>query len=354
MERKIADKFFNNSATPKESKRVLEWFDTLEGRNYLEEKLDNDFDLMDDENIQSMISGLDSDRMYESIQDRIRKRQIDTKSRTDLLGPVLKVAAAILVVFTAYLFFDLTYDPYPDPIAESEPILFQTSEDQQSEITLGDGSEIRLNSNSEILIPGDFMHETREVTLSGEAYFDVNHNPEKPFIIHSNQSKIEVLGTAFNVKSKSNRNDVQVAVVEGIVSFSSTASDLEEHSVVLKEGQYGYMDVDKRLITVDDFAVENYLAWKNGRLVFENLTLVQVCTQLDRLYDVQCSYDKESFKDLRLTANFSSNSVDRTLSVISLTLKVDFEREDNRVHWTGKIQSGDQKESNQDIRIYTK
>ncbi|MEX2565274.1 MAG: DUF4974 domain-containing protein, partial [Cyclobacteriaceae bacterium] len=102
---------------------------------------------------------------------------------------------------------------------------------------------------------------------------------------------------------------------------------------VLKKGQFGFLDVNERTISVDDYAIENYLAWRTGRLIFEDLTLAQVCTQLNRLYEIQCSFEKEAIRDLRLTANFSNDSLEKTLSVISLSLKIDYTEEGSRVHW---------------------
>lgn len=148
--------------------------------------------------------------------------------------------------------------------------------------------------------------------------------PNRPFIIHTNQSTVHVLGTAFNVKSISGGDNVQVAVVEGRVSINGDSNKLEKHSVVLKKGQYGYLDVKEQSITVDDYAVANYLTWKSGRLKFEDLSLGQVCLQLNRLYDIRCEYTDEELKDRRLMANFSNDSLEKTLSVISLSLQIDY------------------------------
>jgi transmembrane sensor len=84
---------------------------------------------------------------------------------------------------------------------------------------------------------------------------------------------------------------------------------------------------------VDDFAVENYLAWISGRLVFEDLSLDKVCLQLNRLYEVNCTFENESLADLKLTANFSDESLNKTLSVVVLTLDIGFRLEESEVVW---------------------
>ncbi len=173
--------------------------------------------------------------------------------------------------------------------------------------------------------------------LKGEAFFDVARNPEQPFIIHANESDVEVLGTSFNVKSHPEQSNVQVAVVEGRVAFKNVNNtpEAEALSVTLSKGQYGYMDIHKRTILVDDLAVENYLAWKNGRFEFEGLTLQQVCTQLNRLYEIECSYSNKQIENLLLTASFSNESLEKTLEVIALSLDIEYDLKNNNetVNW---------------------
>ena len=171
--------------------------------------------------------------------------------------------------------------------------------------------------------------------MEGEAYFDVAHNPEKPFIIKTDRASIEVLGTAFNVKSAPSNENVQVAVVEGTVSVSSTREEEKNNSVVLAKGQFGFLGDGE--FSVENFGIENYLAWMKGRLVFENLTLSQVCTQLTRLYDIDCKVEDSSIKDLNLTTNISSvSSFEKVLSVISLSLNINYKKSNNQVIWYDK------------------
>lgn len=336
MNKKLVEKFFANQTTPEETERVLNWFDTPQGKQYLQERLDIDYDLMDRNELREMVPELDSDKLYRSIQDKIGpKRKKITIHKPDWLGYAFKTAAAILVILTASL-FTITQQRYAaEQVVEREPIHFQTINEENREITLSDGSVIHLNENSEVTISEDFMRGTREIELKGEAFFDVAHNADQPFIIHANESDVEVLGTSFNVKSFPEQANVQVAVVEGRVAFKNvnSTSESEELSVTLSKGQYGYMDIQKRTILVDDLAVENYLAWKNGRFEFEDLTLQQVCTQLNRLYEIECSYSNEELQSLLLTANFSNESLEKTLEVIALSLDIEYEHNHESVHW---------------------
>jgi ferric-dicitrate binding protein FerR (iron transport regulator) len=337
MNKKLVEKFFINQTTPEETERVLDWFETPEGKGYLQERLDIDYELMDRNELREMVPELDSDNLYQSIQDKIgphRKGVLIHKP--DWMGYAFKAAAAILVIFIASL-FTITQQRYAaEQVLEREPIHFQTANEENREITLSDGSVIRLNHNSEVIISEDFLQGTREVELKGEAFFNVAHNPDQPFIIHANESDVEVLGTSFNVKSLPDQSNVQVAVVEGRVAFKNvnSAPEGESLSVTLSKGQYGYMDIKKRTILVDNLAVDNYLAWKSGRFEFEDLTLRQVCTQLNRLYEIECSYSNKEIENLLLTANFSNESLEKTLEVIALSLDVEYEQNEESVHWS--------------------
>lgn len=338
MNKGLADKFFSNQTTPKESQAVLEWFQTAEGKHYIEKRLDVDAGLMDRKELKELVPDLDSNKLYSSIQAEIQSKPgLFSLNRTDWIGHVMKVAATVLVVAAAF-FFSLTYEKHlgENQEADRQPIVFQTQDEENRNIILVDGTNISLNSNSKITVSADYLQGSREITLNGEAYFDVAHNPDKPFIIHANQSSVEVLGTAFNVRSHPAQNNVQVAVVDGRVVFQNTVSSgigTEELSVTLSKGQYGYMDLTQRTILVDGLAVENYLAWKEGRFAFEGLTLSQVCTQLNRIYEIECSFENSSISELKLTSNFTNESPEKTLDVIALSLGVEYETENGQTFW---------------------
>ena len=335
MNKDLLERFFNNECTAEESAKVLKWFDTEDGKKFLQGELDSD--------IENMMSGSgqfgsgypdpDSEKILKSIQGTIRKQEFRNKRKRQVIYPIFKAAAAILVVLAASFFYQNVYLPESEEITEHVPIHYTTSEDQQRKITLGDGSTIQLNSNSEIWVSGDYMSGDRNIQLHGEAYFDVMHDPESPFRVYANESEVEVLGTAFNVKSNGHGDNIQVAVTEGRVAFHNRGDLNEGPSVILDAGHFGYLDLNKNEIAVDNFAVENYMSWMSGELVFEDLSLEKVCLQLNRLYEVQCGFENESLTDLRLTANFSDESLDKTLSVVALTLDIGFRMEDSEVLW---------------------
>ncbi len=337
MNIKLVEKFFANQTTPGESKKVLEWLETTDGADYLKKRFQKDSQLLDRDDLRSLVPELESNNLFSSIEKEINnRRKILSLRRANWQGTVVKAAAAVLVILSASLFAISHHQFLENQIVEREPAIFQTQDEQHREITLRDSTVVRMNSNSEMIVSKDYDRGTREITLTGEAYFDVAHDPDQPFIVHANQSTVEVLGTAFNVRSVTGQDNVQVAVIEGVVSFKNKKINTEKnnHSVILSQGQYGYMDLAEGSITVDEIAINNYLTWKSGRFVFDGVALNQVCLQLSRLYDVSCGFEDANMKNLQLTANFSDHSLEKTLEVIALSLEIDFSIMGSKVNWT--------------------
>jgi transmembrane sensor len=340
IDMKLIEKYFNSETTPEENDRVLKWFGTPQGEKFLEEQLNTDIGYLakDKNHYSGSEIQPDSSKILSAIYRRIKTGNAYKKShKKDRILPYLKAAAVILVFLANALLYQYVIKDniVVDETTELQPVHYSTSDGQQFRITLRDSTIIRINSNSEIWIPGDFDSDSRTIKLSGEAYFEVMSDPDRPFIINANESVVEVLGTAFNVKSYRKDESVQVAVIEGSVAFrnNTNGNDRSSESVILSGGQFAYLDILNNQITIEDFGVLNYLTWMRGNLVFDELSLDKVCIQLNRLYKIQCLFDEESLKQLKLTSDFSNDSLEKTLSVISLTLGIEHRLENDTVIW---------------------
>ncbi len=337
--RKLADKFFHNQYNSKEAEKVLEWLDTPEGQEYLCEKMGDDLDSFDqdpvgDENEEELLQGkkkLDPERHFSRILSIIEQLERTGQRKRDIFAPLLKVAAALLVVAAASVFF-YSSDPFASQEEQVTETVLTTTADQQREVTLRDRTIIHLNQDSRVTLSEEYMQEKREVFLEGEAYFEVAYHADLPFIIRTGYSEVEVLGTSFNVKSNPEAGQIEVAVLEGSVSFRDSRES-ETTKVILQKGEYGFLDIASRQITTENFGVENYLAWKNREFVFNELSLDRVCIQLNRFYDVTCEFEEEAIENRRLTANFPNDDLENTLSVIAFSLHLDYESDGKRVLW---------------------
>jgi ferric-dicitrate binding protein FerR (iron transport regulator) len=170
----------------------------------------------------------------------------------------------------------------------------------QYQLRLPDGTRVYVNNASDLRYPVAFNGLKREVFLSGEAYFEVERDDSKPFIVHlKNQENIEVLGTRFDIAAYPDEpNASRTVLVDGKVKV-----DFKEKAVVLKPGQQA-VNNGKNLV-VDNANIRSALAWKNGFFSFDDATAAEILTQLSRWYDVPVRVNNESAQQRRFEGRMS-------------------------------------------------
>lgn len=158
----------------------------------------------------------------------------------------------------------------------------------QYKLQLPDGTKVWLNAASSITFPTYFDGETRKVSVTGEAYFEVAKNAAQPFVVQVNQMHITVLGTHFNINAYSDEPDARTTLLEGAVRITAG-----RYMAVLAPGQQARVAKEKALTIVDDVNVEDVVAWKNGYTVFENADIATIMRQVARWYDVEVVFEGE-------------------------------------------------------------
>lgn len=159
-------------------------------------------------------------------------------------------------------------------------------------LTLPDGSSVWLNAASAITYPTAFVGSTREVMIRGEAYFEVKKDAAKSFIVNlNNHTKIEVLGTRFDVNAYENENSIRTTLLEGAVKVTPGKPNDNEPSVTLKPGEQAVTGADK-IKVIDTPDPDATIAWKNGLFNFEGMPLEMAMRQLARWYDIQIVYEQ--------------------------------------------------------------
>jgi transmembrane sensor len=195
--------------------------------------------------------------------------------------------------------------------AISEAVTYNTMttpNGRQFQVVLPDGTKVWLNAASSITYPTAFTGDTRTVTVTGEVYFEVaplrlRSGQKAPFIVNVNkQSRIEVLGTHFNVNAYANEGAILTTLLEGRVKVKSEVgspksdagvqtSDLRlRTSVILQPGQQAKEAVNQKIQVIDKADLEKVMAWKNGYFDFNNSDLPVMVRQLERWYDIQVQY----------------------------------------------------------------
>ena len=196
------------------------------------------------------------------------------------------------------------------------------------EIQLSDGSHIWLNSNSSLQVTGNFGKKRREVFLKGEAYFEVNRDKSKPFIIHTGETITEVLGTSFNVELDTISGNVNVIVNTGKVGFYD--SDQKDYRKILLPNDHATFLTENQKISVSSNSNLNFLSWKTGILKFYDTPVSEVCKVLSKQYHKQviCKIGQPG---MTLTGTFQNESLDDVLNTMKLTLDINVASIDNQI-----------------------
>ncbi|HEU5145205.1 MAG TPA: FecR domain-containing protein [Chryseosolibacter sp.] len=164
-------------------------------------------------------------------------------------------------------------------------------------LRLPDGTVVWLNAASTLTYPGQFNISERTVELQGEAYFEVAHDAQRPFIIRSGEFETQVLGTSFNVSAYPEESSFEVAVLTGRVAVSSKPgheTDTQEFSAVLSARQrIRYNHLSHELQSYEDDHIEDVIAWRQGRIIYRHASLSEVLPDLERKYAVRLTANPE-------------------------------------------------------------
>ena len=193
------------------------------------------------------------------------------------------------------------------------------------EIELPDGSKVWLNSETSLKFPTQFVGNQRVVSVDGEAYFEIQKDKKKPFIVKSQMADVTVLGTHFNVSSYSEDAYYATTLIEGSVQLSTP--NHEAANVVLKPGQKGVLvKGGSTAIDVREANVYQDIAWKDGKFYFEKEKLGSIVDKLSRWYKVDIKFEDQSIKNYTFTGVVKKEqSIEYLLNIISQTTKVKYE-----------------------------
>lgn len=157
----------------------------------------------------------------------------------------------------------------------------------QYQVTLPDGTKVWLNSDSKLSFPVAFQGKARKVTLTGEAYFEVQHMTSMPFIITTGNQSIEVLGTHFNIAGYEDEQEISTTLLQGSIRVSNM---LTKNAEVLVPGQQSRLSRSTGNIKVRQANTEEVMAWKNGYFLFDNQDLAAILRTVSRWYDVEIEF----------------------------------------------------------------
>ncbi len=259
-------------------------------------------------------------------------KQLETKlnqedKKIKVLSPygslVFKVAASItLLIVCSFLFYQLVF--------KTETIVKESGA-EKIQFTLPDGSVVWLNERSKITYTSDFNSE-RHIELSGEGFFEVTRNPDKPFVIRADKSEVKVLGTSFNVRAYENESHNEVYVVTGKVSLA----DDSDQSIILSPGEEGILDKQKNLLTRNAETNPNDLAWKSKQLIFKKTSLTEVAETLEKYFQISITVKNPDLQKCRFTSSFNDPTLEEVIEAISIALNLNIVHQNKKYMFDGE------------------
>jgi ferric-dicitrate binding protein FerR (iron transport regulator) len=228
---------------------------------------------------------------------------------------------------------------------------------EKTQLILPDGTQVWLNSESKLVYPASFSSRERKVNLEGEAYFNVTKVSKSKFTVYTQDVKVNVLGTKFNVKSYPNDPTIETTVVEGMVKVESEEPKSNFSPIILKPterlvykkdsrsaskkstsdvdpdpGKLASHSASNMKIIISHVNTNNITSWKDHLLVFDNETFEEITLKLSRWYKVQIILLDEELKTQRYTGKFVHNeSLTQVLEAIKLTTPIKYRSHQNQV-----------------------
>jgi transmembrane sensor len=224
-----------------------------------------------------------------------------------------RTAAAIAAVLAIFFTFYLTWPGLQDDMHSGTLSALKVAPGQKKQLMLADGSKVWVNAGSELRYPEKFIGNTREIYLSGEAYFDVHHDPSKPFIIHTANVVTTVLGTAFNIREDKTKHTIEVTVARGRVSVANGDRML---GIITPDQQISFNTSSEKVIQQNVDALK-IASWQKTDLQFEDVTFAEVAKRLEERFGVKISFANEKIKACRFTgASLTGEKLDEVLKTI--------------------------------------
>ncbi|MEO1009693.1 MAG: FecR domain-containing protein [Bacteroidota bacterium] len=282
---------------------------------------------------------MDRELLFKEIKERIHKVENATHGKT--IRPYLRwwaVAASILLLVGmgwGLLSNEKDLNPLDTVVMQSK----STDWGQKSNIVLADGTKVRLNSGSTLDFPQDFKGKTeRKVRLQGEAFFEVTPNPDKPFLIETDQLTTKVLGTSFNIRAYAEEDQALVTVATGKVQVFKEKSIKETARVDLTPNEQALFRKTQDTLEKKTVAIGPHIDWKNGIIHITDHTLGEAAMILENWYGIEIHFSNEEIAGCHLTAAYDNQSLAVVMESIARVKGLEYHMEDGgkRVVFSGK------------------
>lgn len=280
------------------------------------------------EKIEATNNKLKTRRSYEGVLDKIRKSE-SRVLRTSIINSVLRATAVIILAVAIFASVKIF-------VSSGKSVEWQevyVANGQSKDVTLSDGSVLRLSAGSRLIYPSEFDSNVRRVYLSGEAFADIAKDEHRRFVVSTEQIDVVVYGTKFNVRSYEANSEIELMLLEGAVDMQTKT--LSNNRVIsMRPGDFLKLDKSSGRVIYESVPKDMFnSAPMSQRLTFINSRLSDIAMQLERLFNVRIIIDQAKLAEERYYSAFVNNeSLDRILSTLKHNGKMNYYWKDGNIH----------------------
>ncbi|ALL08568.1 hypothetical protein AQ505_25755 [Pedobacter sp. PACM 27299] len=233
----------------------------------------------------------------------------------------ISVAAAIVIAIGTYAMLDKKEygTTIPTLAASNQSITIKTAYNERKTITLSDGSKVTINGLTELKLDPNYNHDNRILWLSGEAFFEVAKDREKPFIVITGKTATTALGTSFKINNYSRRNETSVMLNTGKVSVGKILNQQVKEELILSPGEQVDISADADKLVKTTFNRQKIDDWNNRNLVFSKASLQEIKSLLKETYGIEITAKNEPKNPIAFTGKFYGKSLKEVLSAIGFS-----------------------------------
>ena len=303
--KELIEKYFDGNITDAEIKKLSDW---IKNDRHLHNWWEEEFSKSD-----AGINPVLRDKLFARIKEQTQgKEETQGKEnpRTIRMNPWKWAAAIVLPICIAFF----TYYLVDSSQTVGAPFIVKADKGDKATIELPDGTNVVLNSASQLSYLNNFGENGRRVQLNGEAYFKVAHDEKCAFIVQVGDLEVKVLGTSFNVSAYEDAKDVTVVLLEGKVGVYA-----QKTSHIMKPGDKIEYNKATHKITATQVHPTDYIEWTKGNMYFEKESLENIMKTLSRIYDVEIRFDSNKLPNEYFTGTIPGGGIQNALNILMLT-----------------------------------
>ena len=303
--KELIEKYFDGNITDAKIKELSDW---IKNDRHLQNWWEEEFSKSD-----AGINPVLRDKLFARIKEQTQGKeetQGKEKPRTIRMNPWKWAAAIVLPICIAFF----TYYLVDSSQTVGAPFIVKADKGDKATIELPDGTNVVLNSASQLSYLNNFGENGRRVQLNGEAYFKVAHDEKCAFIVQVGDLEVKVLGTSFNVSAYEDAKDVTVVLLEGKVGVYA-----QKISHIMKPGDKIEYNKATHKITATQVHPNDYIEWTKGNIYFEKESLENIMKTLSRIYDVEIRFDSNKLPNEYFTGTIPGGGIQNALNILMLT-----------------------------------